>query len=193
MSGGTHKRKQRQGAGEARKLPSAAEAVPFLFEGSSSRFKSDLELTENLVEFLGEDSRFYAYGVYPPQTTTYRREDFDFSPEGWQELCAEHGKDPATTEEIAFSWDRSGAREAWRYADRWLTGLIGQYLLQARDFREVELLVEMLHPQPTEFDGEQMQKLVNGVIVEKDGSTRNRNDGFLSRARQLAALVRGHP
>ncbi len=172
------KRKRSQDAGEAEKLPPAANAAR-LFEMAFDRFKSDLDLTNHLVEFLGEDDRFYSYGVYPPKTTSWPREAF--SPQEWEEECAKRGKDPATTEELSFTVDRSGARGASRYPDRWLTGLIAQYLLQAGDWRGVELLVEKLHPETRPVDWEGIEKHLIG----------DRNDGFLVRARQLAALVRG--
>ncbi len=91
------KRKMYESAGEAEELPAAADAVP-LFEMALSRFKSDIYLTKHLVEFFGEDERYYTYGVYPPESMTHRREDLP--QEVWEDLCAAEDKDPATTEEI---------------------------------------------------------------------------------------------
>jgi hypothetical protein len=88
-------RKARQGGGEVEELPAAASD---LFSGAIDRLKTDLYYTKHLNEVL-QDGRFVTTFVFPKEAgyipEIYHREEV--SPERWEELCAEHDKDPAST------------------------------------------------------------------------------------------------
>ncbi len=174
-------RKAQRHAGGAEKLPSASRASR-LFEAALSTYQGDLYFMDRLEEYLGEDNLFHAYFVYPPEDTKWPREAFSL--EEWEKLCAERGLDPACTEELIFSVDkRSGSRGAFRHPDKWLTFLIGAYLLRMRSWQDVERLVEKLHRSPQEADWEKIKT----HLVEEPG----KRDGLWARAEQLAILIRG--
>ncbi len=177
--------KARQRAGGAEKLPSAAGAAR-LFKNALITYQGDLYFMDRLVEYFGEDKLYHAYLVYPPEDTEWPREAF--SPEEWEKLCTERGLDPASTEELTFHLDaRRGARGASRYPDKWLTYLIGAYLLRMHRWQDVERLVEKLHRDPPNADWEKIKTLLVGA----SRGERNQRDGLWPRAEQLAALIRG--
>jgi hypothetical protein len=174
-------RKGRVGGGEAEELPAAADARD-MFEYAIARLKSDLHQTEHLHEVL-QDGRFEATYVHPkeeaPHPFVYLRDGV--SAERWEELCAEQGKDPASTDTL-YVYENSrylGGTSPW--PTRHLVRLIAAYCICAKSPDEVRALLDRLHPKSRKPYIEQINNYLTG------------NEGLLPAAKKLAQVVRGKP
>jgi hypothetical protein len=177
----------RQGGGEAEELPPASGAIE-LFRSAIGRLKSDLWYVEHLEEAL-QDNRFVQTFYYPKEggmhANVYLRKDL--SPERWQELCAEQGQDPATTDTLYVPLDRTFVAEASPFPAQQLVRLIAVYLLcAARTWHDVEVLLERLHRSSREPDVDQIRRYLTG-----ETPSRRRDDALRPIAWRLAKLVRG--
>lgn len=179
--GAGHERLSRGRGGEVEELPAAANAST-LFEYAIDRLKADLNYATHLRETL-QDGRFEAEYVYPKEEggrfpKIYIREQV--SPERWEELCTEQGKDPASTDTLYVSEEDRllGGTSPWPAMP--LVRLVTAYLLYARSSHEVEMLVERLHPKSREPNVEQINKYLTG-----------RADGLLPITKKLATVIRG--
>jgi len=174
-----NERKARQGGGEAEELPAAADAKD-IFEVAIERLKTDLHYTNHLNEVL-QDGRFEATFFHPKEEEmlpdVYLREEV--SPERWEELCAEHGEDPVSTDALFVPVDRRYVGGASPWPSMHLVRLIAAYLVCARTWHDVDLLLERLHPKSREPNRAQLNKYLTG------------NDGLLPIIKRLASVVRG--
>jgi hypothetical protein len=81
----------------------------------------------------------------------------------------------------------------------YLVALIGAYVLEHcvytseryGDWGSILRLLNELHPRPSEANSKQLANLLYGRLRLKNGKLVPEGDGFLNRARQIAALVRG--
>ena len=179
-------RKARRGGGVSEELPHAVDAIG-LFRRALHTLEGDLAYIRHHREVL-QDNRFVATAFYPkeevPFPDVYRRDLV--SPERWVEICAEHGKDPASTDVIHVPVDRHWLRGASPFPTEPVVRLIAAYLLCASTWPEVERLLEMLHPKPSEANREQIERLLTG-----DTPRRRRDDALRPIAKRIARLVRG--
>ena len=179
-------RKARRGGGDAEELPPAADAIE-LFQAAIGRLKSDLAHITYLEEVL-QDGRFAQTLYYPEEAEmhpdVYVRESV--SPERWEELCAEQGEDPTATYTLHVHRNRRFVAEASPFPAMQLVRLIAAYLVCARSWREVELLLERLHPRSGEPDVEKIKRHLTGETPWRD-----RDDALLPITKRLAKLVRG--
>ena len=179
-------RKARRGGGEPEELPLVADAID-LFRWALHTLEDDLAYIRHHRETL-QDGRFVATVFYPKEEglfpDVYRRELV--SPERWEEICAEHGMDPASTGVIHVPVDRLWLRGASPFPTQPVVRLIAAYLLCASTWPEVERLLEMLHPKPGEANREQIRRLLTG-----DTPRRRRDDALRPIAKRIARLVRG--
>jgi hypothetical protein len=179
-------RKARRGGGEAEELPPAADAID-LFQAAIDCLKDDLAYITHLEEEL-QDGRFLPTLYYPKEAEmhpdVYVRELV--SPERWEELCAEQGEDPDSTDTLYVHMDRRFVGKASPWPDMHLVRLIGAYLLCARSWNEIELLLERLHRRSREPDIEKIKRHLTGETPRRD-----RDDALLPITRRLAKLVRG--
>jgi hypothetical protein len=179
-------RKARRGGGEPEELPPVADAID-LFRWALDTLQDDLAYIMHHREEL-RDGRFVATAFYPKEEglfpDTYRRDLV--SPERWEEICAEHDKDPASTEVIHVPVDRLWLREVSPYPAMPVVRLIAAYLLCASTWHEVERLLDILHPKPGEANKEKIKRLLTGETPR-----RRRDDALLPIAKRIARLVRG--
>jgi hypothetical protein len=179
--------KARGGGGEAEELPAAAGAIE-LFQAAIGRLKSDLAYVTYLEEAL-QDRRFVQTLYYPKEAgmhpDVYRREML--SHERWEELCAEQGQDPLSTDTLYVPVDRRFLAGASPFPAMQLVRLITVYLLcVARTWHDVEVLLERLHPASREPDVEKIKRYLTGETPRRD-----RDDALLPITKHLARLVRG--
>jgi hypothetical protein len=171
-------RKARQGGGEAEDLPPAADAGD-LFRIAIERLKNDLHYTNHLNEVLQYD-RFEATFDFHEELVLPREFVRDeASPEIWEQLCAEHGKDPASTDSLVVTRGTRlmGGTAPWPTMH--LVRLITAYLVTARSWRDVEVLLERLHPKSRDPNMNQINKYLTG------------DEGLLPTMKKLAQVVRG--
>jgi hypothetical protein len=180
------KRKARRGGGAPEELPPVADAID-LFRWALHTLQDDLAYIMHHREEL-RDGRFVATAFYPKEEglspDTYRRDLV--SPERWEEICAEHDKDPASTEVIHVPVDRLWLRGASPFPAKPVVRLIAAYLLCASTQPQVERLLEKLHPKPSEADQDKIMKLLTGETPQS-----RRDEALLPIAKRIARLVRG--
>jgi hypothetical protein len=171
-------RKARQGGGEAEDLPPAADASD-LFRIAIERLKTDLHYTNHLNEVL-RDGRFEAtFNIQEELMLASEYVRDEVSPEIWEELCAEHGKDPASTDLLTVTRETRHVGGVYPWPTMHLVRLIAAYLISARSWRDVEVLLERLHPKSRKPNREQINKYLTG------------NEGLLPTMKKLAQVVRG--
>jgi hypothetical protein len=171
-------RKARQGGGEAEDLPPAADASD-LFNAAIERLKTDLHYTNHLHEVL-QDGRFEATYNFQEElvlSSEYVRDEV--SPEIWEQLCAEQGKDPASTDSLTVPDERRRLGGTSPWPTMHLVRLIAAYLITARSGHDVEVLLERLHPKSRKPNIEQINKYLTA------------NEGLLPTIKKLAQEVRG--
>jgi hypothetical protein len=197
------RRKPKPSDGEVVELPPARDSIP-LFERVAG-FRSDDEkprygfaiglhrLCEDLMHLEEElhGKRFVSNRVYRPESAppfeTLRREDY--SEEEWARICEEFSQ-PDIGEELNY-YDTPDAPSMKTYGAsskapwRGLVVLISTYLLMGRP---VQPLLDVLHPDPSRFDGKQPedeeQRKAREQLEKKVGQLE-------LLATQVATLIRG--
>jgi hypothetical protein len=107
-----------------------------------------------------------------------------FSEQGWKELCEWYGRDPDTESFYIHNETSKHPLGASPYPPRDLVALIAAYVLSDRP---VEHLMEVLYPEHSQEDIEEVKSLLNRTKSEG-----NRNDGLRRTAEQFAAAVYAH-
>ncbi|MCA1719275.1 MAG: hypothetical protein LC781_21445, partial [Actinobacteria bacterium] len=174
--------KARQGRGEAKELPPAADAIS-LFRDAVVRLKNDLTTLEARREYL-KDKRFVVEYLRSGEAgeSWIRHRAGDFTDAHWRSFCLEHGEDPGQ-DSIDVPLDLLVPGGVSQTPPEPLTRLIGAYILADLP---VEALLRKLHDEPETVNLEQLDLHINGK-KSKDGKV----PGLKTRASDVARLVRG--
>lgn len=118
----------------------------------------------------------------PRDVYELRREDLP--QQEWEQACETYGIDPEQDSFLVNAEIGISPQGATRHPPDFLSALIGAYILSGKD---LEPLVERLHPTPETLDWDRLRNLVydNGKEGQKFVP------GMWYKARQIATLVRG--
>ncbi len=164
-------------AGEARDLPPASTAMPLFRE----RIEALVEAVEGLPHLVerSQGGRFVGASVYHDPILFFREQ---FSEDQWRKVCEAQGEDPASDRVLATGLSTRNPVGASQAPPRPLTILIAAYALADGNMDE---LLRVLHPNPSEADADKLSRLLYAKKSEHG------EDGLVRRAEQVATLVRG--
>lgn len=170
------KRKPRQSSPTV-SLPEAGNAAPLFLE----RIEALRRAVENLSHLVesAQGRRFVSTSVYDDPVVFFRDQ---FSEDEWQKVCECQGEDPASDRIFATGLSTRAPIGASQAPPRPLVNLIAAYALADGDMNE---LLRVLHPKPSEADAEKLSRLLYAKKREHG------EDGLLRRAEQVATLIRG--
>ena len=149
-------RRSRHGDVALAELPAAGDATE-LFLGALEKLAVDARDLKKRKEFH-QERRFVAKKSVP-LTPVHRRDEVP--DEIWQEICARHGKDPATTEvveedPISIEVPVGGSKTPLAP----LPALIATYALSGEP---LEVLIDKLHPLPEGTDREALESALAAI------------------------------
>ncbi len=182
MGGGRKGRGGGKGAGEEAVVLPPAVGAKDMFAYAIAQLKSDLHYIEHLEEVVNGpifEARYVYSKEDAPHPVVYLRGKV--SAERWDELCAEQGKDPASTDTLYVSRDSRYLAGTSSWPTMPLVRLIAAYCLCVRTTNDIEALLDRLHPKPEEADRKEVYKYINGA------------EGVQRRAKKLAQVMRGKP
>jgi hypothetical protein len=164
-----------------RKLPPLSNAAA-LFRDTIDTLAAYLE-NLRYHQVILRDGRFVATDEIPKEAEmhpiVYIRSEY--TAERWEEICAQHNKDPESTNEVYVYQDTSWSKGAAHYPPWFETCLITAVLMRSPQY--VERLLKEINPEPDRVPRDQIYKLLFG--------RRGKGDGLYPAARNLARLIRG--
>ncbi len=166
-----------RGSGSEAPLPRAKDAGP-LFRERLGALDDAVEELPRIVETV-QGGRFVATSVYRDPILFFRD---DFSDDAWRQLCESQGEDPTSDRVLATGLLTRSPAGASQAPPRPLVALIAAYALADGDMDE---LLRVLHPNPSEADPENLSRLLYAKKSEHGV------DGLIRRAEQVAILLRG--
>lgn len=176
------RRRAREAEGEARELPSAADAVG-LFRDALFCLEKDILRLKPRREYLKGKRFVVEYtrsGEAGESWNRYHRGSW--SDDDWADLCVKHGESP-DQDFIDVPNDIVVPGGASQAPPDPLTRLIAVYVLADLP---IEPLLRNLHPDPDIVDRKQLDQLIYGRSTPK-----GKISGLKSKAETLARLVRG--
>ncbi len=176
------------GTGEGKELPSILNAEDQIRDAINTFF-TYLESMTYRQEVL-QGKRIVGVDEIPKEAEMFPlfRVREDYPADEWEKICAEHGKNPDSTDVFCEYTDVTFARGASYFPDWPVVCLITAVLMNAGEsFRsgypsEVERLLEKLHLDPAKAPRKQIQQLLLGRS--------DKGDGLYPIARKLARAIR---